>query len=442
MVIRRGKHRPPVANVGGICRDNHCRAGLSGGKWKLSEKVFVILVPSFERPSGMKIICVHCGGQFTITAEQLGGKGRCPHCRGEIALPKPEEHKPAAPVDRPVPTNWLENSFSGLASLVIHMSLLLAIALFQTEGGSGEGMSEEVLIGVLPSEQLSDHQEQELSTAEVKKDQQAEDFEQLLEVEPPTSAAEAAASGELSAAALSPSVGRMSDAGALDLGAVQIGGGSMAGGGGNWDGMLQSLRRNGLDIVICFDSTGSMSGEISEVKKQIERIGTTLLTLVPKARISICTYRDNGDDYVVKGLPLSGSIQDIQSYLAKIEAGGGGDHPEAVEEGLYWSVMQNKFRPSARKVILLFGDAPPHEDKLKRCRELARSFREKTKGIVSTVTCRADAPLPEFYEIASIGGGEAFLSADQRQIVSQLIVLVFGSRHRSKVLEAFKLLEK
>lgn len=390
----------------------------------------------------MKIICIHCGGRFTITAGQLGGTGHCPHCRGEITLPKPEEPKPPPSTDRPVPSNWLENSLSGLASLVIHMALLLVVALFQPAGGSGEGMSEEVLIGVLPSEQLSDRPEQELSTAEVKKEQQADDFEPLLEVEPPTSSAEATDGGELSAAALSPSVGQMSGAGAIDLGTVQIGGGSMAGGSGSWDGMLHSLRRNGLDIVICFDSTGSMSGEIDEVKRQISRIGTTLVTLVPRSRISICTYRDTDDEFVAKGLPLSGSIQDIQSYLDGIEAGGGGDHPEAVDEGLYWSIMQNKFRPSARKVILLFGDAPPHEEKMNRCRDLARGFREQSKGIVSTVTCRADAPLPEFYEIASLGGGEAFLSADQRQIMSQLMVLVFGSRHREKVLEAFKLLEK
>ncbi|MGZ8940940.1 MAG: MJ0042-type zinc finger domain-containing protein, partial [Limisphaerales bacterium] len=127
----------------------------------------------------MKIVCIHCGGQFNITADQLGGKGRCPHCRGEITLPRAEGHakdEDKAAAERVVPSNWLENSISGLASLVIHFTILLLFALFQSEGGSGEGLSEEVLIGVLPSEQLSDQQEQELSTAEVQRDQPAEDF--------------------------------------------------------------------------------------------------------------------------------------------------------------------------------------------------------------------------------------------------------------------------
>ena len=106
-----------------------------------------------------------------------------------------------------------------------------------------------------------------------------------------------------------------------------------------------------------------------------------------------------------------------------------------------WASKQNQFRPSARKIILVFGDAPPHPEKLKECLALASAFKGQQKGVVSTVTCRASTPLPEFYEIAKAGGGEAFLTRNQREIMTQLIVLVFGSRHREKVVEAFKLLE-
>ena len=236
----------------------------------------------------------------------------------------------------------------------------------------------------------------------------------------------------------SPSSGG-SEATSFDLGATTVGSGSMAGGG--WDGLLQSLRRDGLDIVLTFDSTGSMQGEIDQVKGQIRRLGSTLLTLVPKARISICTYRDQGDAYVVRGLPLTNDIQQIESYLSEVRAGGGGDAPEAVHEGLRWSIEQNSFRPRARKVILVFGDAPPHQEYLPTCLRLASDFHGMQKGIVSTVTCRAPRQLREFVEIAEVGGGEAFLTADERQIMTQLIVLVFGSRHRAKVLEAFELLE-
>jgi hypothetical protein len=185
-----------------------------------------------------------------------------------------------------------------------------------------------------------------------------------------------------------------------------------------------------------------MQGEINQVKSQISRIGSTLLTLVPKARISVCTYRDEGDEYVVRGLPLTSDLQQISDFLSRIRAQGGGDAPEAVHEGLRWSIEQNNFRSRARKVILVFGDAPPHEQQLTVCLQLASDFHGLQKGVVSTVTCRSHRKLESFVQIAEVGGGEAFLTADERQIMTQLIVLVFGSRHRAKVLEAFEMLDR
>ena len=281
--------------------------------------------------------------------------------------------------------------------------------------------------------------DEELDAAEVVSDVSS-DFAETLEIEPPVETGTDFAD-DTNLTMASPSAGG-SDAASFDLGVTSVGGGGTSGGG--WEGLLQSLQRNGLDICLTFDSTGSMGGEIDEVKGQIERLGSTLLRLVPKARISICTYRDRDDAYVVRGLPLTNDLQTIETYLSRVSAGGGGDHPEAVHEGLRWSVESNSFRPRARKVILLFGDAPPHKEHLSTCLRLASDFHGIQKGVVSTVTCRARGrmKLREFVEIAEVGGGEAFLTTDERQIMTQLMVLVFGSRHRAKVLEAFKLLEE
>lgn len=220
------------------------------------------------------------------------------------------------------------------------------------------------------------------------------------------------------------------------------GAGQGGGEGGGWDSFVQGLRRRGLDIVLTFDSTGSMGGEITAVKRQIVRIGQALLKLIPKARISICTYRDHGDTYVVKGLPLTSDLRLVDRCLAQVGADGGGDGPEAVQEGLRWAMTNNRFRPNARKVILLFGDAPPHREDQALCERLAATFRRQHKGIVSTVTCSRGGggrKLPEFIQIAEAGGGQAFLSKDSRLIVEELIVLVFGPKHRAKVKKVFGL---
>jgi hypothetical protein len=388
----------------------------------------------------MQLSCIHCGKAFAISTDQLGGRGSCPHCQGEIRLPKAddqvEEQAPDAPV---APNHWWENSISGLASLVIHLLLILVFALIKFGGAGGEGLAEDVLIGELPSEQLGEAQDEELSSEEQPTSESMdEEFEDMLQVEPPVEPTTDAFSEE-QFAIVSPSTSG-GEAGSFDLGSVTVGGGSM--GGGGWDGFIQNLRRNGLDIVITFDSTGSMGGEIREVKEQVKRIGGTLLKLVPKARISVCTYRDQGDFYVVKGLPLTNDIVEIDQYLANIHADGGGDTPEAVHQGLQWGINQNQFRPNARKMLLLFGDAPPHPQYHSTCLTLASDFQRQHNGIVSTVTCRGRTRLEEFIEIAEMGGGEAFLTSDERQIMEQLLVLVFGSRYRGKVMEAFELMDR
>jgi hypothetical protein len=107
--------------------------------------------------------------------------------------------------------------------------------------------------------------------------------------------------------------------------------------------------------------------------------------------------------------------------------------------GLRWAVTNNQFRPKARKVILLFGDAPPHPQDRRECLDIASDFGSQHQGVVSTVTCRNRMKLPDFVEIAEVGGGESFLTTDYKQIITQLMILVFGSKYRSKVIEAFSL---
>jgi hypothetical protein len=316
------------------------------------------------------------------------------------------------------------------------MLLLLVLALIGYETSSGEGVGEEVLIGQLPSQELGDAAQQELSLDEHKVESSAAALEELQEIEVQPLVAATADQALTELPELTPLSGG-AGGGSFELGTAGIGG-SM--GGGNWNGMLQGLRRHGLDVVITFDSTDSMGGEIQQVKRQIQRIGSTLLRLVPNARIGLCTYRDADSSFVARGLPLTGDVTELERFLEGVDANEGGDWPEAVHEGLRWAVENNQFRARARKVILLFGDAQPHAEHRQTCLRIAAEFHGGQGGIVSTVTCRRTI-LDEFDEIARAGGGEAFLTSDERQIMQQLMVLVFGSEYRSKVLEAFELME-
>ena len=384
----------------------------------------------------MKLACVHCGNDFSITAEQLGGKGRCPHCHAQVSLPKAGSPD-LQDDDNTKPSSWLENSISGLGSFVFHLVLTLILALI-IRGGGGESSGEtyEIFIGELATENLTDEHKDELENEEVENVSE-ETFEEPLEnLQPPGVTADDT-SDTLTDIEMSVS-GGANDSISFDAAAMP----TSSSGGEDFQGLVKRLKRDGLDIVISFDSTGSMSGEISEVKNKIQRIGKVLKKMIPKTRISICTYRDTEDTYVVKGLPLTSNMSQVHAYLDQIYASGGGDYEEAVHKGLRWPIANNQFRSRARKVILLFGDAPPHRQHRDECIKIASDFRKQRGGIVSTVTCHSDERLREFSEIAQAGGGEAFLTEDERGIMTQLIVLVFGSKHRSKVLKAFEILDE
>ena len=387
----------------------------------------------------MNLLCIKCGQGFSVSVEQFGARGKCPHCQTTILIPNFTTRRKEPAVGIVAPTLWVERSFAALIALGAHLVVLGIVAMipwqFYERGTLGSG--EEVQIGFLPKQRSLKNDLRELKLNAENIQSNRVEFEDLS-ADSIVSQARNDLLRELSTTGME-SGG--ADAGmtvelnsAMDL--VEIGGGQEG-----FTELVSRLHKEGLDIAILFDSTGSMGGEINQIKSRISEIGRVLFQLVPKTRISICAYRDKTSEYVVKGIPLTGDLGELVGFLSQIEAAGGGDDPEAVDEGLRWVITNNDFQPTARKVILIFGDQPPHTGDQVDCLKLATDFR-RDGGIVSTITCRNKKPLKEFVEIAQLGGGEAFLTNDHRQILSRLIVLMFGSKHREKVLELFRLLEK
>ena len=221
-------------------------------------------------------------------------------------------------------------------------------------------------------------------------------------------------------------------------------------GDGSFRGLLRGLRRRGVDIVFVFDSTGSMGPAIREVRRRLDAIMDTLFELVPSAQIGLVTYRDRGEEeaYVTKFTPLTRDRDRVRTWLARIEADGGGDWREAVLAGLAVA-NRNPWRPGAKKVIVLFGDAPPHVKEQRACEQLAARFRQQG-GIISAVQIpsgalgfgadkESDRDLRRaLTRITNAGGGETVPMGKEAEIVHHLLTLVFGSRWRSNVVKEYE----
>jgi len=120
-----------------------------------------------------------------------------------------------------------------------------------------------------------------------------------------------------------------------------------------------------IDVVFLIDSTGSMADEIRSVKSHIEKVVEDVMkgTPRPQIRVGIVTYRDHEREerqYLLQKTDLTYNIDKALNFLKGIEARGGGDHPEAVADGLHEAINNMNWNSQARKVVFLIGDAAPH----------------------------------------------------------------------------------
>jgi putative intracellular protease/amidase len=232
---------------------------------------------------------------------------------------------------------------------------------------------------------------------------------------------------------------------------VGFGRGNARDGTGDFERFIGGLREVGLDVVFVIDATGSMGWLVDQVKDRVQGLSGWLRRLVPVTRFGVVAYRDvDGPGFVTKVLPLTLSARRVRRFLEELETEGGGDIPEAVEAGLAAAIDEAGFRPDAKRVIIVLGDAPPHDDRLPTALALARDFHA-AGGTVTTVDTSFDANpqvaaarlgkrvedlqtldprgvLPSFVAIAREGGGDASNLEAEGRLQDLLAVLIFGKR--------------
>ena len=202
-------------------------------------------------------------------------------------------------------------------------------------------------------------------------------------------------------------------------------------GSGEFQRTVGDLRRTGLEIVFVFDSTGSMSGTILDTKNTIAQMLSVLRTLVPDARIGLVTYRDRSpkEEYLVRQVALGADFWRASNFVQFVRAAGGGDRPEDVAAGLHEAFTQS-WRPTARRVVILAGDAPPHAEDLQRLLRAVRSFAQNGRSFVHTLVTSPDSAGPEtrlpFAAIAKAGKGECLDLAQHDRVMQRVLTLAFG----------------
>lgn len=129
-------------------------------------------------------------------------------------------------------------------------------------------------------------------------------------------------------------------------------------------GTSSYAQRPRLDLVFLIDATGSMGDEIAKLKTSMRAMSQQISQLPgqPDICYGLVAYRDRGDAFLTRTHDFTDDLGAFQNVLARVQAGGGGDTPEALNEALHETVHGLSWRADAARLVVLVADAPPHLD--------------------------------------------------------------------------------
>ena len=123
-----------------------------------------------------------------------------------------------------------------------------------------------------------------------------------------------------------------------------------------------------LDMVIAFDTTGSMAAYIDDVRHQVAEMIPRIFKDNEDLRLGIVAFGDYcdmvkrdtfGDAY--QCIPLTDNENDIIKFVKESKDTFGGDGDEFYELVLKKIIDESPWREDSSKAILLIADADPHE---------------------------------------------------------------------------------
>lgn len=178
---------------------------------------------------------------------------------------------------------------------------------------------------------------------------------------------------------------------------------------------VPATKTQAVEVVVSFDTTGSMRAAIAEVRAGVRKLLDELFHAVPKLRMGIIAHgdycdRDTPGSYVTKEFNLSTDKASIKDFLHTCSDTGGGDAPECYELVLN-KACSFRWAKDSKKVLVLIGDDIPHHSTDRQnylhldWREEAKALKEKGVQIIA-VQALGNSHARAFYsELASITGG-------------------------------------
>jgi hypothetical protein len=141
---------------------------------------------------------------------------------------------------------------------------------------------------------------------------------------------------------------------------------ALAGGGGTRARAASSLATTPVDVEIAIDGTGSMTDAIARAANQAAQLTTNATGLLPDIHFAVVVFRNSqaslGEYELLQ--PFTGDTSQVKNALGRVKtkpyAGKGGAESYNLAFQRSYSDDKMGWRPSARKIVLVLGDAEPN----------------------------------------------------------------------------------
>lgn len=171
------------------------------------------------------------------------------------------------------------------------------------------------------------------------------------------------------------------------------------------------------DMVIAFDTTGSMRSYINDVKKHVKTLIPQLFEDNPNLKLSIVAFGDycdmrNDTDFgkAYQVCDLTDNANVLMDFVTSSKDTSGGDYAEFYELVIRKITKETNWREGSNKSVLFIADAVPHFET--DYKKLNRDFinweqeaKEASKAGIKFDTLRIDKSVGWYKELSNITNG-------------------------------------
>ncbi len=196
---------------------------------------------------------------------------------------------------------------------------------------------------------------------------------------------------------------------------------------------LQLPGGRALQLLVVFDTTGSMYSCLLQVRKNVDALCKALFGELGNVQIAIMAVGDYCDfetTYITVNTALTTNAAVVSKFIQEVSATNGGDSPEAYELALFKGLeLKWSNDPKTTKLVVFVADEVPHRKGENNCGiKVAHDWKElvgeyaKRDIKIAAVQCLGNRHANYFYQGMANNTNGYYLQLDQFSELKNLIL--------------------